>query len=120
MSEFVHPGLDDVPLSAALHALACPVRLEIVQTLSEKGECNCEEALPRKGVPKSSRSNHMKVLRSAGVIATRKDGRERLCSLRREEFSARFPGILEAVLLTAERERFKAEPNRGRKVTNRE
>lgn len=94
----MHPNLNDVPLSAALHALACPVRLEIVHTLHSAGECNCEQALSRDDVPKSSRSNHMKVLRNAGIIATRKDGRERMCRLRAGELSKRFPGLLESVL----------------------
>ena len=38
------------------------------------------------------------MLREAGVVRTRPDGRKRLLSLRRDDLSARFPGLLDAVL----------------------
>ncbi len=49
-------------------------------------------------MPKSTLSNHMKILRGAGLIQTRPAGREFLSTLRREEFEARFPGLLDTVL----------------------
>ena len=95
---FVHPNLDDVPLAAALHALADPARLEIVRNLARKGDLNCECALPSDEIPKSTRSNHFKVLRAAGLVATHKDGRQFISKLRKDDFDRRFPNLLDAVL----------------------
>jgi hypothetical protein len=44
------------------------------------------------------------VLREAGLTHTRAEGTHRHVSLRREEVDARFPGLLGAVLVAAERE----------------
>jgi DNA-binding transcriptional ArsR family regulator len=99
MARYPHPRLEDVPLEAALHALADPCRLAIVRRLAgEQGELSCQSAARADEVPKSTLSNHFKILRGAGLIQTRPAGREYLNVLRREEFDARFPGLLENVL----------------------
>ena len=97
MPSFIHPRLDDVPLAAALHALADPCRLAIVRRLAEERELSCSAAAHIE-VPKSTLSNHFRILRGAGLIRTRSAGRDHLSTLRREEFEARFPGLLDAVL----------------------
>jgi DNA-binding transcriptional ArsR family regulator len=97
VARYTHPRLDDVPLATALHALADPCRLDIVRRLSKKCELSCQSASCG-SVPKSTLSNHMKILRGAGLIQTRPAGREYLSTLRREEFEARFPGLLDTVL----------------------
>lgn len=97
MARHTHPRLDDVSLPAALHALADPCRLDIVRRLAASGELSCQSAGCGE-VPKSTLSNHMKILRGAGLIRTRPAGREYMSVLRREEFEARFPGLLGAVL----------------------
>ena len=97
MARHTHPRLDDVPLAAALHALADPCRLDIVRRLAERRELSCQDAACG-AVPKSTLSNHMKILRGAGLIHTRPAGREYMSTLRRDEFEARFPGLLGTVL----------------------
>ncbi len=47
---------------------------------------------------KSTCSHHFRVLREAGVIATRIDGKTRMNRLRRDELEQAFPGLLDAVL----------------------
>jgi len=86
-------------LTDVLHALSDPLRLQIVRRLAEEGETACGEFEVR--MPKSSLSHHFKVLRDAGVIATRGEGVRRINTLRREELDAAFPGLLDAVLLSA-------------------
>lgn len=98
MTEFVHPRLDDVSLETVLHALGDPARLQIVRTLAGGEEMCCEGALCSTHIPKSTRSNHLRILRAAGVIHTRRKGRELMNTLRREELDKRFPGLLNAVL----------------------
>ena len=80
-----------------LHALSDPARLEIVHRLaagSEEWSCGRFEL----GLSKATLSHHFRVLREAGVVRTRPDGRKRLLSLREEDLNARFPGLLAAVL----------------------
>ncbi len=48
-----------------------------------------------------TRSHHPRVLREAGVTATRAVGTQRLVSLRRDDLDARFPGLLDAVVAVA-------------------
>ncbi|MBB5710281.1 ArsR/SmtB family transcription factor [Sphingomonas xinjiangensis] len=97
MDRLVHPDLKDVSLAAALHALADPVRLEIVSRLVA---CPCLNASTActDGTPKSTISNHLNVLRAAGLVETRIEGRERINRLRCVDFDARFPGLLATVL----------------------
>jgi DNA-binding transcriptional ArsR family regulator len=97
MDRLVHPDLKDVSLAAALHALADPVRLQMVEKLAEESCLNASTTCTG-GTPKSTVSNHLNVLRAAGLVETSATGRERINRLRRAEFEARFPGLLAAVL----------------------
>jgi DNA-binding transcriptional ArsR family regulator len=92
------PTWDELELPAVLHALSDPVRLQIVSILAA-GERACGSfPLP---VADSTRTHHLRILREAGVTATRLQGTKRLVSLRREDLDARFPGLLETVLAAA-------------------
>lgn len=101
MARFTHPRLDDVPLDLALHALADSTRIGMVARLSEMEGLSCSNAAPCDGIPKSTLSNHLKMLRAAGLIHSEQVGREMINTLRRAEFDRRFPGLLAAVLASA-------------------
>jgi len=94
-----HPAADELDLTDVLHALSDPVRLQVVWNLAHEGERPCGSIACE--VSKSTLSHHLKVLREAGVTRTRADGTQRLLSLRRAELDIRFPGLLEAVLQSA-------------------
>lgn len=98
MARFTHPRLDDVPLDLALHALADANRLGMVARLADAEKLSCTNAAPCDSMPKSTLSNHLRVLRAAGLIETIQSGREMINTLRRAEFDRRFPGLLDAVL----------------------
>jgi DNA-binding transcriptional ArsR family regulator len=99
MGQFVHPQLEDVSMDAVLHALGDPARLKIVRALAMgDGALCCEASLCSTEVPKSTRSNHLRILRNAGVIHTQRKGRELLNTLRRDELDHRFPGLMTAIL----------------------
>jgi DNA-binding transcriptional ArsR family regulator len=51
-------------------------------------------------IPKSTLTHHFKVLREAGVIATRNAGTQRFISLRTKDLEQRFPRLLKAILNT--------------------
>jgi DNA-binding transcriptional ArsR family regulator len=100
MGDLRHPGRAELELSAVLHALSDPQRLQIVRSLAF-------DPVPRScgsfGLPvsKSTCTHHFRVLREAGIVAQRYVGTARLNSLRREDLDARFPGLLDAVLSAA-------------------
>jgi DNA-binding transcriptional ArsR family regulator len=83
-------------LATVLQALSDPIRLQIVAALADGGERACGSfGLP---VTKSTCSHHFRVLREAGVISQRVDGKNRLNRLSRTTLDERFPGLLDAVL----------------------
>ena len=100
MREIAHPQADQLSLTGVLHALSDPVRLEIVRSLASDGELCCGAIhVP---ISKSTLTHHLKVLRDAGVTQTRRDGVQRLVSLRWMDVEARFPGLLDCVLADAD------------------
>ena len=92
----VPAGSDTLDLAAILHALSDPIRLLIVAKLSDGQEHTCGSfGLP---IAKSTSSHHFRVLREAGIVQQRIDGKCRLNRLRAEQLEQRFPGLLDAVL----------------------
>ena len=96
MREPHHPSCTELELPAVLHALSDPARLQIVRQLALGDECTCGTF--DLGLSKATLSHHFRVLREAGVVRTRPEGRTRMLSLRKEELDERFPGLLDAVL----------------------
>jgi DNA-binding transcriptional ArsR family regulator len=95
--DIFQPATEDLDLTTVLQALGDPVRLKIVRMLAADGEQVCGAI--DLGISKSTRSHHFKTLREAGVTLTRVEGTHRHVSLRRDDLQARFPGLLDAVLL---------------------
>jgi DNA-binding transcriptional ArsR family regulator len=94
--EIAHPRREEIELGEVLHALSDPVRLRIVSALTAEDERTCGSFdVP---VTKSTCTHHFRVLREAGVIHQRQEGRQRFNTLRREDLDARFPGLLDTVL----------------------
>src|SRR5436305_1838813 len=102
------PLTEDMTLAAVMAALSDPMRVAIVRQLAAAGERTCGTF--DLGISKATRSHHFKVLREAGLTHTRAEGTHRHVSLRREDVDARFPGLLDAVLLAADREAITAVP----------
>jgi ArsR family transcriptional regulator len=61
-------GLESDRLAAMLKALAHSVRLEIVQVLADSGEANCVDLTRHAGLAQSTMSEHLRVLKEAGLI----------------------------------------------------
>ncbi|WNM29443.1 helix-turn-helix transcriptional regulator [Streptomyces sp. Li-HN-5-11] len=94
--EHTHP--DDVPVQTALAALADPVRLSLVRELAGSAEWSRSCGSFDVPVGKAALSHHFAVLRAAGLVEQRDEGPRRVNRLRRAEFDARFPGLLDLVL----------------------
>jgi DNA-binding transcriptional ArsR family regulator len=95
-SEIHHPEIGGIELTAVMHALSDPARLQVVRILAAEGERSCGGF--DLGVSKATASHHFKVLREAGVTHKRVEGAHHYLTLRREDLDARFPGLLDAVL----------------------
>ena len=95
------PRHEDMRIESVLGALSDPVRLSIVRTLAETdGDCRSCGSFGL-SVSKSTASHHFRVLREAGVIEQRLEGRQRMTALRRACLDERFPGLLDSVLRAA-------------------
>ncbi|WP_225823732.1 ArsR/SmtB family transcription factor [Streptomyces naphthomycinicus] len=86
----------DRDLAVVLHALGDPVRLALVRRMAEHGESACSP--DGMDVPRSTLSNHWRILREAGITRTRREGKARLMTLRRADLDTRYPGLLAVVL----------------------
>ena len=62
-------GLESDSLAAMLRALSHPVRLEIIQSLSEGSDANCcIDFTKHASLAQSTMSEHLRVLKDAGLI----------------------------------------------------
>ncbi|MFC4008489.1 ArsR/SmtB family transcription factor [Nonomuraea purpurea] len=66
---------DDDRLFALGRALSCRVRLAVLQTLIDEADASVGELVSHTGVTQSNMSNHLAVLRSAGLVTYRRHGR---------------------------------------------
>jgi len=68
------PALDDVEVARIFHALAHPIRLRIVRLLLEGEAWACHEIVDRLPIAQSTVSQHLKVLRNAGIVSDSSNG----------------------------------------------
>ena len=95
--------MSDVTLEGVLYALSDPERQQIERRLMAKGcPMNCQSAAPQ-DMPKSSISHHYQILREAGLIRSERRGVEVVNAPRCEELGKRFPGLMKAILESAEK-----------------
>lgn len=101
MKPLVHPALDDITVEGILHALSDPTRVGIFSLIADSGcSSNCAAFLTIDGkdIPKSTLSQHFKVLREAGLVRSERVGVEMQNSSRCQEIETRFPGLLTAIV----------------------
>jgi DNA-binding transcriptional ArsR family regulator len=101
MRPFTHPAIESITLEGILHALSDPERLAIyVCLLNAEAAQSCAnfQQINDRTVPKSTLSQHFRVLRDAGLIHSQRQGVEMLNTPRRAEIDKRFPGLLDAVI----------------------
>jgi DNA-binding transcriptional ArsR family regulator len=101
MRPLFHPSIEDVTVEAILHALADPVRVAIYADIVAQ-DCpqNCSNFLTvsDKAVPKSTLSQHFRILREAGLIRSERCGVEMRNISRCTELEQRFPGLIRAIV----------------------
>ncbi len=101
MRPLAHPAIQEVPVEAILHALTDPVRVAIYADIVRQ-DCsrNCSTFLTvrDKPIPKSTLSQHFKILREAGLIRSERKGVEMMNTSRCEEVEKRYPGLIQAIV----------------------
>ena len=101
MRPFAHPAADSVTVEGILHALSDPERMAIFASMLKADAaqaCTNFQRINDRTVPKSTLSQHFRVLREAGLIHSERQGVEMLNTPRRSEIDKRFPGLLDAVI----------------------
>jgi DNA-binding transcriptional ArsR family regulator len=93
--------MEEVRLEAILHALSDPTRAAIFADIAGADcsqTCTAFASIGDRVIPKSSLSQHFKVLREAGLIRSERQGVEMRNSSRCTEVDQRFPGLIPAIL----------------------
>jgi DNA-binding transcriptional ArsR family regulator len=101
MKPLIHPSIEDIRVEAILYALSDPVRAAIFRQIAGKGSartCAQFSQISERAVPKSTLSQHFKVLREAGLIRSERQGVEMRNTSRCQEIEARFPGLIPAII----------------------
>src|SRR5271154_6849679 len=101
MRPLFHPSIREVTVEGILHALSDPIRVAMYADIIAQ-ECpqNCSNFLKisDKAIPKSTLSQHFKILREAGLIRSERHGVELQNVSRCTELEARFPGLIRAIV----------------------
>lgn len=97
------PTVDSFDLTTILSALADPGRRALMAALyheTEPIDCAVLAGYTELDLSAATISHHYRVLREAGLTRTVADGRKRIVRVRREDMEKRFPGLLDAVLVS--------------------
>src|SRR6266404_7019396 len=101
MKPLYHPSLGDITVEGIIHALSDPVRVRIYAEIA-RSDCPkiCSNFLEHENrtLPKSTLSQHFKILREAGLIRSERKGVELHNTTRCEELKQRFGGMIRAII----------------------
>jgi DNA-binding transcriptional ArsR family regulator len=101
MRPLFHPSLDEITVEGILYALSDPVRVAIYADLASQGctqICSNFLQISDQAIPKSTLSQHFRILRENGLIRGERHGVEMRNTTRCEEIEGRFPGLLPSIL----------------------
>ena len=89
-----HPDAGALDLATIMRVVGDPIRLDMVRLLADGDPRVCSDIQHAVGLPTSTCSYHLKLLREAGVTRSRAEGTNRLITLRFDDLEERFPGLL--------------------------
>ncbi len=87
---------EDAELAALAKALGHPARVAILRLLLTRGDCICGDIVGRLPLAQATVSQHLKVLREAGLIQGEIDG-PRVCYCAKPEAGQRLQSLLRAL-----------------------
>ena len=85
--------LQDEQLALFTKALGHPARVAILRTLAQRGECVCGEIVEELPLAQATVSQHLKILKEAGLIQGEIDG-PRVCYCVNPETVKRFQKLI--------------------------
>ena len=101
MRPLYHPSVADITVEGILYALSDPVRAQIYAQIAASEcplICSNFRILDNRRLPKSTLSQHFKVLREAGLIHSERKGVEIHNTTRCSELKERLGEMLTAIL----------------------
>jgi DNA-binding transcriptional ArsR family regulator len=112
MRPLYHPSLEEISVQGILYALSDPVRVRIYAELAQADRAmNCCAFLSngKLTLPKSTLSQHFKILRDAGLIHSERKGVEMKNSTRCQELKKKFGPMVTGILQAYANEDKKSE-----------
>jgi DNA-binding transcriptional ArsR family regulator len=101
MRPLFHPALQDVTVEGILYALSDPVRVAMYAEIAAQPctqKCTTLRAVMGRPIPKSTLSQHFRILRESGLVHAERFGVEMRLTPRCAEIETRFPGLISAIL----------------------
>ena len=101
MRPLYHPSPADITVEGVLYALSDPIRVRIYAGIvSSECPCICSSFLKlgNRTLPKSTLSQHFKILRESGLIRSERKGVEMHNTSRCAELKGRFGDMVAAIL----------------------
>jgi DNA-binding transcriptional ArsR family regulator len=101
MKPLFHPSIEDVSVESVLHALSDPARVAIFAEIASShcsATCSAFQNIIDRPIPKSTLSQHFRVLRESGLIRAERKGVEMHNTSRCAEVDARFPGLIASIV----------------------
>ena len=96
-SKIWHPAPEALELATIMRTVGDQTRLAIVRLLADDQPRICTDIQDALGIPASTGSRHLRLLREAGVTRTQAKGTQRIISLRRDDLETRFPGLVDVL-----------------------
>lgn len=101
MRALFHPNIEEISVEQILHAFADPVRVQIYADIAA-ADCaqTCSKFLSMldRDIPKSTLSQHFRVLREAGLIRSERVGTEMRNVTRCDELRSKFGDLIMVIL----------------------
>jgi DNA-binding transcriptional ArsR family regulator len=101
MRPLFHPSIEEITVEGILHALSDSARVAIyAQIVAQECAQNCSNfiEISDKPIPKSTLSQHFKILREAGLITSERHGVEMRNVSRCSEVEGRFPDLIKSIV----------------------
>src|SRR5271156_4957316 len=101
MRPLYHPPVDEISVQGILYALSDPVRVRIFMQLARADcakSCSTFLHISKTPLPKSTLSQHFKILREAGLIRSERKGVELQSCTRCAELKKKFGRMIEAIV----------------------
>jgi len=71
-------------VASKLRAVAHPMRVAIIQLLDEKEQMNVTQIYESLGIEQATASHHLNILKSKGVLRSRRDGKQTFYSIKQD------------------------------------